>query len=596
MEASIELGHETVSQHPVARLEYICSRDGRVTKGLGNEYVAKDSSDFAIKSDRESLVSRNHCEIYTVVYEKGINFVYVRDRKSFNGTYVNKMLVGKGPGLCSGFLLQDGDTIEILPYWKFILHQENSPPKIELSEIQLAESMLFSDKYLISRRCIGQGVDANVFLAEETATRRQIVCKVMNLDEYQNRLVRDGSRRKLQEADLLRQLRHPNILAYVDSISSPHSLYAHFTHADCTTIPTNSSSFIFTELATGGDLMSFINRQNGVKEFDCRIIIRQVLRGLSYLHSKGIIHRDLKPENILLAYSPKVAYHRIMLSDFATCAVPRRSRLKTMVGTANYQAPELHAATQDHQTPAIDMWAVGIITAIMLTASLDIDDVIAKLCYSDQDAILQNLKCNIFLPDLKLSKNSKTFVWQCLQRSPQDRQTVLEAECHDWLCTPEEHLRFFEQLDYRVLGEWEMQAELSPMPLQLPSVLMASLATEQGQDELFKSYLSLARRHPLLQTEFSQHFRNFLFKNEAQRVVPDSQPSTNAETQQSRGAQDKSPSSTLISQSTATDNTGPAQTTACSPKQSLAIRTKRRLPEPCSPDPKMKSLRRKTNH
>lgn len=75
-----------------------------------------------------------------MVYEKGINFVYVRDRKSFNGTYVNNMLVGKGPGLCSGFLLQDGDTIEILPYWKFILHQENSPPKIELSDIQLAES------------------------------------------------------------------------------------------------------------------------------------------------------------------------------------------------------------------------------------------------------------------------------------------------------------------------------------------------------------------------------------------------------------------------------------------------------------------------
>lgn len=85
--------------------------------------------------------------------------------------------------------------------------------------------------------------------------------------------------------------------------------------------------------------MSLINRHNRLKEFDCRIIIRQVLRGLSYLHSKGIIHRDLKPENILLAYSPKMAYHRVMLSDFATCAIPRRSRLKTMVGTANYQAP-----------------------------------------------------------------------------------------------------------------------------------------------------------------------------------------------------------------------------------------------------------------
>lgn len=101
----------------------------------------------------------------------------------------------------------------------------------------------------------------------------------------------------------------------------------------------DNGRFIFTELASGGDLMSFINRHNGVTEFDTRIIMRQVVRGLSYLHSRGIIHRDLKPENILLAYSPKIAYHRVMLSDFATSAVPNRNRLKTVVGTTNYQAP-----------------------------------------------------------------------------------------------------------------------------------------------------------------------------------------------------------------------------------------------------------------
>lgn len=85
--------------------------------------------------------------------------------------------------------------------------------------------------------------------------------------------------------------------------------------------------------------MSFIYRHNGVKEFDARIIIRQVVRGLGYLHMKGVVHRDLKPENILLAYSPKIAYHRVLLSDFDTCAVPQRSRMRTIVGTANYQAP-----------------------------------------------------------------------------------------------------------------------------------------------------------------------------------------------------------------------------------------------------------------
>lgn len=85
--------------------------------------------------------------------------------------------------------------------------------------------------------------------------------------------------------------------------------------------------------------MSFIFRHQTVKEFDTRIIIRQVIRGLGYLHKKGIVHRDLKPENILLAYSPKIAYHRVMLSDFGTSAVPQRSRMVTNVGTPSYQAP-----------------------------------------------------------------------------------------------------------------------------------------------------------------------------------------------------------------------------------------------------------------
>lgn len=98
--------------------------------------------------------------------------------------------------------------------------------------------------------------------------------------------------------------------------------------------------YTFTELASGGDLWSFIYRHDlKVAEFDARIIIRQVVRGLQYLHKRGIVHRDLKPENILLAYSPKNVYHRVMLSDFGASAVPRRSRMMTMTGTAGYQAP-----------------------------------------------------------------------------------------------------------------------------------------------------------------------------------------------------------------------------------------------------------------
>lgn len=62
------------------------------------------------------MVSRTHCEVYVIEYEPTVNHIYVRDRKSSNGTFVNGQLIGSGPEMTAGYLLQDGDVIEIRPY------------------------------------------------------------------------------------------------------------------------------------------------------------------------------------------------------------------------------------------------------------------------------------------------------------------------------------------------------------------------------------------------------------------------------------------------------------------------------------------------
>ncbi|EGR46057.1 uncharacterized protein TRIREDRAFT_66950, partial [Trichoderma reesei QM6a] len=414
---------------------------------IGRDPVANA---LCLQNDAENFASRNHCEFYVIVYEPSVNHVYVRDRKSVNGTFVNGQLIGIGPEISSGYLLEDGDVIEIQPHWKFLFRQPRKPPTRPLTAIQTEECQTFQDEYLITPRCLGSGAEGAVYLAIEAETKRQLVCKVVNLAKQDGKMPREEVYRKLQEIDVLRQLRHPNILPYVDAVVSPHSLY------------------IFTELAAGGDLVSFINRHEYIPEIDCRVLLRQVVRGLAYLHKKGIIHRDLKPENILLAYSPKIAYHRIMLSDFGACAVPRRSRMMTDIGTFEYKAPEVFFSAAEAQTPALDMWSLGLITLRMLTFDVDC---FGSLARKNQVSVEKMVKTMLVEVSPKRSPEGQNFVLGCLQLAPMNRMTAAEAERHDWFCTPQKHVEFFQRLDRRCQTELtDDDTHLKPMPWDLASL------------------------------------------------------------------------------------------------------------------------------
>ena len=67
------------------------------------------------------------------------------------------------------------------------------------------------DKYVLADRCLGQGAEATVYLATEAVTKKQLVCKMVNLDKIQGRKAQEDLRRKLQEVDILRQLQHVSL-------------------------------------------------------------------------------------------------------------------------------------------------------------------------------------------------------------------------------------------------------------------------------------------------------------------------------------------------------------------------------------------------
>ena len=92
--------------------------------------------------------------------------------------------------------------------------------------------------------------------------------------------------------------------------------------------------------------------------------LREIGKGLSYLHECGIVHRDLKPGNIFYE-NGYVKIGDYGLSKAITAGV--HSGQTITVGTVHYMAPEVGAGSYDR---SIDIYALGILIYEMLTGQV----------------------------------------------------------------------------------------------------------------------------------------------------------------------------------------------------------------------------------
>ncbi|XP_015438887.1 PREDICTED: serine/threonine-protein kinase mig-15 [Dufourea novaeangliae] len=128
--------------------------------------------------------------------------------------------------------------------------------------------------------------------------------------------------------------------------------------------------WLVMEYCGAGSVTDLVKSTKGqsLKEEWIAYISREILRGLSYLHSNKVIHRDIKGQNVLLTDNAEVK-----LVDFGVSAQLDRTigRRNTFIGTPYWMAPEVIAcdenpdATYDNRS---DLWSLGI-TALEMAES-----------------------------------------------------------------------------------------------------------------------------------------------------------------------------------------------------------------------------------
>uniref|UniRef100_A0A7S4QNH5 non-specific serine/threonine protein kinase n=1 Tax=Alexandrium monilatum TaxID=311494 RepID=A0A7S4QNH5_9DINO len=192
---------------------------------------------------------------------------------------------------------------------------------------------------------LGKGGFGSVFRVRHLATSEERAVKVIRKPPDAGDLDR-----VLLEVALLIQLDHPNIMKFHEYFEDKNFV--------C----------LVTELCMGGNLGELNVQDNTMDEI--RLLFRDVVGAVAYLHSKGIAHRDLKFQNCLLTAADHCHRPVAKLIDFGLSSVRRPGDasgrwMKEPVGTVAFVAPEVLSDT--HYGPECDVWSIGIMLYIVLT-------------------------------------------------------------------------------------------------------------------------------------------------------------------------------------------------------------------------------------
>jgi serine/threonine-protein kinase len=207
-------------------------------------------------------------------------------------------------------------------------------------------------------REIGRGAMGVVYQARHNQTGQLVALKLIVPESAAARSAVD---RFLREMSVISQLKHPNIVEWLEQGM------------------TRGQFWFAMEYVQGTNLEALAQAEPGKYPVHqaCRMAC-QVLKGLEQAHALGFVHRDIKPENILIAKSSEGLIAKI--SDFGLAKSIRGLGLSgltfsgEMRGTVPFMPPEQMLDFKT-VTPAGDLYATAATLYYLLTCQFIYDDV-----------------------------------------------------------------------------------------------------------------------------------------------------------------------------------------------------------------------------
>ncbi len=208
-----------------------------------------------------------------------------------------------------------------------------APPSVAMTDPDRTDAVVsVAQQYELVRQ-LGRGTFGEVWLARKNPSGIEKAVKVLHQPADQ-----DTAKRELKSLELIKNLRHPYLLATEDFWVGGNKLY------------------IVTELADGtlrGRMKECVAEgKPGIPLDELLVYLREAAEGLDFLHQNQITHRDVKPDNIL------VANRHAKVADFGLVRQQAAAvEAVSFAGTPAFMAPEIWLGEGG---PASDQYALAV--------------------------------------------------------------------------------------------------------------------------------------------------------------------------------------------------------------------------------------------